>query len=215
MKDTNNNTKKDAPLNPNLENVDALPLIGGNEGYTKIEWTLQGPKIQKDFGNQTYYTIHPKDSYDIVGFFYPYSGNSKETIQWDAEMLARAPRLHEENKTLKSIVERQDKTINDLLETGSSKLSQSIIAKQDANLAELVKENKRLETQINYVEKVGYQTSVDNTKYIAQNAELMERNNGLKDALKWVEMKSWHKNEWKEMNDINIKVREAIANNSK
>lgn len=35
-------------------------------------WDKQGPKIQ-DASGQTYYTIHDKNSYGVVGFLYPYS----------------------------------------------------------------------------------------------------------------------------------------------
>jgi hypothetical protein len=47
-----------------------------------------------------------------------------------------------------------------------------------------------------------------------QNALLLQRNKELLEALQWIEMKSWHKNEWIEMEDINEKAKATIANNT-
>lgn len=56
---TTNNSK--APLYKILDEQ----RIGGT-------WGKQGPKTAEGNG-QTYYTIHAKNSYDVIGFLYPYS----------------------------------------------------------------------------------------------------------------------------------------------
>lgn len=79
---------------------------------TSGPWMLQGPKTQKDFDNQTYWTILPDprkskaDPYKCVGFFYPYSGHTPEQQKANAELIAVAPVLLSENKRLQAEVDK-------------------------------------------------------------------------------------------------------------
>lgn len=40
--------------------------------------------------------------------------------------------------------------------------------------------------------------------------KLKKENERIKEALQWIEMKSWHKNEWVEMEEINAKAKAAL-----
>lgn len=81
-------------------------------GHTPGEWKLQGPKIQKDFGDQTYWTIMPDpykskaDPYKAVGFYYPYSGLSNKEAEANASLIEAAPSLLE---ALKEMIKWVDK----------------------------------------------------------------------------------------------------------
>ena len=67
--------------------------------FTAGPWKIQGPKVQEDFGGQTYWTILPEpykskaDPYKVVGFYYPYSGHSKEEQEANAKLINAAPDL--------------------------------------------------------------------------------------------------------------------------
>lgn len=81
------------------------------ELFTPGPWKLQGPKIQKDMDNQTYWTIMPDpykskaDPYKAIGFYYPYSGLTKEEQEANATLIASAPRLQAENNQLREALQ--------------------------------------------------------------------------------------------------------------
>lgn len=72
-----------------------------NEQFTKGPWEVQGPKVQKDFGGQTYFSIGShsgkitKDTYECPGFFYPHSVQSPETMQANANLIGAAPEMYD------------------------------------------------------------------------------------------------------------------------
>lgn len=111
--------KKSIPVPPPVQ---ADKEVVSNGGHTPGPWELQGPKIQKDFGDQTYWTIKPNpykskaDPYICIGFFYPYSGNSEEQQAADADLITSAPQLKVDNETLKSENNKLRKELADLKE---------------------------------------------------------------------------------------------------
>jgi len=89
----------------------------------------------------------------------------------------------------------------------------------------LVEENRRLKKLLHDLTPGGSEFANDPeycAKWIAENRtehhyqmanQIRARNERievLEDALKWIEMKSWHKNEWTEMEAINAKAKEAL-----
>ena len=46
---------------------------------------------------------------------------------------------------------------------------------------------------------------------VKENEQLKEQVEKLREALQWIEMKSYHKNEWKFMEEINIKANAALS----
>lgn len=111
-------------------------------GITKGEWENRGNQI---FVKDTYISIcqvHVKNNYKPITF------EPIEDVEAIANqnLLLNAPLLAKENKRL-------NKTIDDLLETGSSKLSQKI-------KNELAQENKLLKEEIKRLKKEKYMTGL-------------------------------------------------------
>jgi len=128
----------------------------------------------------------------------------------------------------------------DLVRTSSSTIERIYLAEQakkEADLTEgspdstnpvhlfLVEENRRLKKLLHDLTPGGSEFANDPeycAKWIAENRtehhyqmanQIRARNERievLEDALKWIEMKSWHKNEWTEMEAINAKAKEAL-----
>lgn len=70
--------------------------------YTPGPWLVSEPKTQVAFGNQTYFSVYRKNSYDATGFFYPSSVQSDKTMKANAELISCAPELYEENQKLRN-----------------------------------------------------------------------------------------------------------------
>ena len=71
--------------------------------HTPGPYKLQGPKTNKDMGDQTYWTIHqdpykistPPSKDSVIGFFYPYSGHTAEVQEANANILVSGPALEQ------------------------------------------------------------------------------------------------------------------------
>lgn len=98
-------------LRDNIDYAKSLKkLIMDNNKYTPGPWKLQGPKKQEEMGGQTYWAISPdpyKSKADFnkqmcVGFYYPYCGLSIDEQKYNADLIASAPQLAEQNIQLKA-----------------------------------------------------------------------------------------------------------------
>lgn len=69
--------------------------------HTPGPWEIQGPKIQEDFGDQTYWAISTSKpeiksgTYKMPGFYYPHSVQTTEESEANAKLISAAPELLE------------------------------------------------------------------------------------------------------------------------
>jgi len=124
--------------------------------HTKGKLSLQGPKIQADFGDQTYYTFLIKERIDALGFFYPKSPNPIEQMQSDAEKIVECwnnyDALKKENKRLKTalkkLIDTATETTSDLIAfDGAAQLDNAIDFAKNVLTQSTVKEDGNNEKQ--------------------------------------------------------------------
>jgi hypothetical protein len=65
-------------------------------------WEYQGPKIQEEFDNQTYFALTKKHSFDFIGFLYPNSRHAPEQQKEHIELIVTAVNNFEEMKEMLS-----------------------------------------------------------------------------------------------------------------
>ena len=62
---------------------------------TQGTWTLQAPRQNANFGDQTFYAIPIEGTFDCIGFLYPNSKHSTEVQQANAEKIVQAVNNHD------------------------------------------------------------------------------------------------------------------------
>lgn len=93
---------EDKKLNTDTPKQDELKQVG--ERFTKGEWAIRDLEIIGPYGTN-------KSICEITGNYM-----DETEAKANAELIVSAPRLHEENKTLKSVIEKQDKNLSELME---------------------------------------------------------------------------------------------------
>lgn len=105
--------------------------------FTPGPWYANGPKTQKEFGDQTYFSIQTKHpiirnkSYVMPGFYYPHSIQTKKEMQANAELIAKAPELYEENLKLKEMLKEISNALKPLAELDLTGVRGEIVYQRD------------------------------------------------------------------------------------